>query len=81
MTIKIILFAGLRDLIGHQSISVQLPHSCSVKALLQELKNQFPTAENLINRSSIAVNHEYAEDDFIISENDEIAIIPPVSGG
>jgi molybdopterin converting factor small subunit len=35
----------------------------------------------LIARSAIAVNHDYAEDGTAISEGDELALIPPVSGG
>ncbi len=40
-----------------------------------------PSLAGLIERCAVAVNHEYATDDTALSAGDEVAIIPPVSGG
>jgi len=51
-----------------------------VRDFKQLLIDKFPKLSNQ-NNFSIAVNMEYATDDIMLQENDEIALIPPVSGG
>jgi len=47
---------------------------------LIELKTNYPKLKD-IKSLLVAVNSEYAESNLVLSENDEIALIPPVSGG
>ncbi len=52
----------------------------TVDALRQALNERYPSLRN-IRSLMIAVNNAYAEDSLSIGESDEIALIPPVSGG
>jgi molybdopterin converting factor subunit 1 len=81
MTITVKFFAAMRDLAGDESATVELPDGATVGDLRRELGKQLPLARTLLNRSGIAVNQEIAENDKPIQPSDEVAAIPPVSGG
>jgi molybdopterin converting factor small subunit len=49
--------------------------------LRRALAERYPALAPLLERSAIAVNHDFADDSSILRESDEIAVIPPVSGG
>ncbi len=53
----------------------------SVRELRELLKNKYPELSHLIDRMRLAVNEEYVDEDYTISERDVVALIPPVSGG
>lgn len=80
MKYKINLFGITRDIVGGQTMEVEMSLPADVQAILAKLKTDYPTL-NDIKSLLVAVNSEYAESDLILSENDEIALIPPVSGG
>jgi molybdopterin converting factor subunit 1 len=75
------LFAVFRDTLGTDLIAVELPAGSTVSDLRQELFHRWPTLRNLLERSAIAINQEYASDHHVLSSGDEAALIPPVSGG
>lgn len=75
---RVLLFAALRDAAG-PSVEVSLPAGATVRELRAELARVLPAA--LLARSAIAVNHEYADDSREVRAGDEVAVIPPVSGG
>ena len=81
MTIRVKLFAAMRDLTGDETVEVELPDGATVGDLRRELAKQLPLARSLLNRSAIAVNHDVAENDRVLAATDECAAIPPVSGG
>jgi len=75
---KIILFASIKDDFGSNKIDINDPELKFVKDLRNALKEKYDlNTENCM----VAVNMEYVRDDFPINNNDEIAFIPPVSGG
>jgi molybdopterin converting factor subunit 1 len=76
--VRVLLFAALRDAAG-PTVEVNLPAGATVRALRAELARVLPSA--LLARSAIAVNHEYADDSCEVRAGDEVAVIPPVSGG
>jgi molybdopterin converting factor subunit 1 len=76
--VRVLLFAALRDAAG-PSVEVSLPAGATVRELRAELARVLPAA--LLARSAIAVNHEYADDSREVRAGDEVAVIPPVSGG
>ena len=80
MKISILFFGITTDLVGENSILYSIPESISITELKELLKSDYPNLKN-INDFAIAVNEEYANDSFIINDNDIVAIIPPVSGG
>ena len=81
MTVQVLLFAGLRDLVGSETVTVELIPDATIADLRQMLAINYPELAALANRSQVAVNYEFAENDRIIQKTDELALIPPVSGG
>ncbi len=79
---EILLFGIAKDIVGESRLLLEGEHSevVSVGQLKQFLKRKFPGFTNLTS-FAVAVNSEYAADDVPLGRNDEIAIIPPVSGG
>lgn len=79
---EVLLFGIAKDIVGDSQIqfseSDKIPGSVSeLKQMISETYPEFGTLSSL----AVAVNSEYAEDDVSLDRNDEIAIIPPVSGG
>jgi sulfur-carrier protein len=81
LTQTVKLFARLRDLAGAELVSVSLPHLATVADLRNRLAAEFPALGPLVARSAVAVNAELAADETPIHAGDEIAVLPPVSGG
>jgi molybdopterin converting factor subunit 1 len=80
MKIQLLFFGITTDLVGEHTLQFQLAENASVKELKKALIAQFSALKNL-NEFAIAVNEDYVENDFILNNNDVVAIIPPVSGG
>ena len=76
MEVSIRLFAGLRELAGSDSLQIELADGASVADALAALSGQIDASGCLL-----AVNREYADDDVVLAAGDELALIPPVSGG
>ena len=69
-----------RDLIGQNRLSVSLPDGSRVSDLMALLRDQYPALTG-VKSVLVAVNSEYAEPGTLLNPSDEIALIPPVSGG
>ena len=80
MKYTINLFGITRDIVGSNITEIETNQSADVQAVLGVLKTKYPKLKD-IKSLLVAVNSEYAESDLMVSENDEIALIPPVSGG
>jgi molybdopterin converting factor subunit 1 len=78
-TIRVRLFARFRDVAGADTIDV--PAAPNVAELRRQVAEIYPELAGLLARSAVAVNGEFADDDVSLSPGDEVAIIPPVSGG
>lgn len=72
-------FGITRDILGGREVDFEMEGK-KVAELRSELMARFPELKSL-NSMFIAVNNTYASDDLVLSEMDEIALIPPVSGG
>jgi len=72
-------FGVTKDILGARETVVNL-EGATVGSLRNSLRDRYPSLAGL-KSLMIAVNNTYAEDDFPIGESDEIALIPPVSGG
>lgn len=81
MTLTVLLFAAARDIAGTDSIAVELPDAATVADLRAELVRRVPALAGLLAKSAVAVNQDFAEGGLFLEPNDEVAIIPPVSGG
>lgn len=80
MEIKVLAFGIAKDIFGGQSIQIMLGEAADIATLKTLLEQQYPQLKELASYM-IAVNDEYAYANTVIQPGDEIAIIPPVSGG
>ncbi|MBS1545367.1 MAG: MoaD/ThiS family protein [Bacteroidetes bacterium] len=80
MKIKIVAFGIAKDILHQKGMTIDLAESKTLGALRELLYDQFPEFEKL-KSLKFAVGDEYRTDDFHLREGDEVAIIPPVSGG
>jgi len=80
MKIKILAFGISKDIFGSSSVALELANDSTVYNLKYLLEHQYPRLQQLASYM-VAVNNEYALPGDTIHERDEIAIIPPVSGG
>jgi molybdopterin synthase sulfur carrier subunit len=70
-----------KDLCQRESIDLDLAPDATIADLRRALASRIPPVSTLLGSSVFAVNTQYAEDEFPLTEGDEVACIPPVSGG
>ena len=81
MRIAILTFARLRELVGAPRLERDVPDGATVEAVWQALAAEFPAAAPYRASLSAAVNASYARFPTPVAEGDEVAFLPPVSGG
>jgi len=81
MNITIKFFAGVAEAAGKKEHVLTIDKSPTVQEVVDLLIKEIPQAKDILKRSMVSINHDYAKLEQVITENDEIAIIPPVSGG
>lgn len=80
MKVNVKFFALGRELVGNNNLEIELGESDNVKNLVERLQNEHPKFKEL-KSFLVAVNMEYADMEKSLNDGDEVAIIPPVSGG
>lgn len=80
ITINILAFGVTKEIFGKDELTLALSEDSTATDLKNKLETKFPRLKELASYL-IAINNEYAKDDCTISQKDEIALIPPVSGG
>lgn len=80
MKIQVIAFGIAKDILGSNQLELELHPTATVSDLKKKLTETFPEFTKLASLS-VAINTSYAKEDQKISPQDEIVIIPPVSGG
>ncbi|MFQ5879945.1 MAG: molybdopterin converting factor subunit 1 [Dehalococcoidia bacterium] len=81
MTTKVLFFAGLYGRTGVRETTVELPQGSTVSELYQGLCQRFPGLADYRLNLLYAVNAEYVTASYLLHDGDEVAFIPPVSGG
>ncbi|MBE7471261.1 MAG: molybdopterin converting factor [Anaerolineae bacterium] len=81
MKVTVKLFARLRELVGTHSIERQVIENGTVADLIQLLQAEFPKLIEVFPRTVVSVNREFAERETRLTDGDEVAFFPPVSGG
>jgi molybdopterin synthase catalytic subunit len=81
MRITVKLFAILRDRAGAGELPLELPADATVQSACSEIVKKLPEIRELLPKVAFAVNREYVKSDAILYEGDELALLPPVSGG
>lgn len=81
MQLHILTFGIARDIVGSASIRLEVDTTTiTASQLKQQLSREYPELNNLASYM-LAINSNFAADNDPVSEGDEVAIIPPVSGG
>ncbi len=79
--IKILFFATLRDRAGTKSFELDVPAETTVQALKSLVVENYPGLRETMDTVVISINREFAFDESLVTENAEVAMFPPVSGG
>ena len=79
--VKVLCFAQLRDRLGSSELTHLLPVGATGRELIRALSQRNPIIGPLLDVSRLAVNAEYVQIDTQLHDGDEVAVIPPVSGG
>ncbi|MEM9657236.1 MAG: MoaD/ThiS family protein [Planctomycetota bacterium] len=81
MIVQVRLFAAARELIGADQLAVPLENEATVAQHRLAIWGADERLNQLVDSSLFAINSQYACSETAIAEGDEVALIPPVSGG
>jgi molybdopterin converting factor subunit 1 len=81
MRVNVLYFGALKDLFGLEQQALEVPDSVTVDALLSLLRARTSKQSDLWRTLAVAVNRDYAGRSTVLREGDEVALLPPVSGG
>lgn len=81
MTIKLRFFAALRERAGASETTREISEPTTVGALWEKLRRERASLGDYSGPVRFAVNQEYVDKEYPVQDNDEVAFIPPVSGG
>src|SRR5438067_52425 len=81
MRVTVRLFAGLREAVGERAVQLELPSGATARAALEELCAAYPASAGRAARVVFALNRDYVAAETPLTDGDELALIPPVSGG
>jgi molybdopterin converting factor subunit 1 len=79
--ITALFFAHYQDIVGGHEQTVSVPDGCTVAEFAQGLEGQYPGLAGLMTHGRVAVNAEFADGDMVLHDADEVAWMPPMSGG
>jgi len=81
MRVKVLFFGMLKELAGKSADDVELHTGARVRDVLGYYESQFPELKKFLPSVALAVNQQYAGPETALNANDEVALLPPVSGG
>lgn len=81
MRVHVLFFGILKDVIGRHSDVLELPQNSSVTDLIAHYEMNVPKLKQLLPSLAISINQHYATPDTKLKPDDEVALLPPVSGG
>ncbi len=81
MKVRVRLFASFREAVGAGTLAWEAPDGASVSDVVAALRERYPGLGPAAEKALLAVNQEYVGGDLKLHDGDELALIPPVSGG
>ena len=81
ITVRCRFFATFADLVGRDTFDLELPDSATVADAVQALRTALERGDRLPLAPMAAVNYEHAGPERGLSQGDELALLPPLSGG
>jgi molybdopterin synthase catalytic subunit/molybdopterin synthase sulfur carrier subunit len=80
-SVKVLAFAGARDVVGAGAFDLALADPCTTEELLGQVCARYPGLTPYRTSLRVAVNGSYALPGDLVSAGDEVALLPPVAGG
>jgi molybdopterin synthase catalytic subunit len=81
MQVRVLFFGILKDLAGRSSDTLSLPDHASAADVVSHYQQRLSANKGIFNSIAISVNQEYAQPEMKLHSGDEVALLPPVSGG
>jgi molybdopterin converting factor subunit 1 len=81
MQVRLLFFGMLKEVTGREAVRLELPEGSRVSDLLEHYAASRPELQPYYDVIAVAVNQEYSEAGAVLKDGDEVALIPPVSGG
>jgi len=81
MNLRVQFFSRLRELAGVSEMKLEVPDGTKVGALLEILYSRTPTLREWDKSILVAAGVEFVARDYVLSEGEEVSIMPPVQGG
>ena len=81
MQVTVKLFGSIREAAGAKELAVVVPEGSTVADLRALLARDHPSFEEMADRLRVSVNYEIVRGNSALAEGDEVAFLPPVSGG
>lgn len=81
MRVRVLFFGMLKDLAGKSGDTLDLPDGATVRDLLERCETRLPRLRESLPSLAVAVNQQYAGAETKLNSDDEVALLPPVSGG
>ncbi len=81
MQVRVLFFGVLKDVMGQEGEAVTLPDVAKISDLVEKYAGRVPKLRELIPSIAVSLNREYASPEARLKDGDEVALLPPVSGG
>ena len=81
MNVDVKLFGAVREAVGAKVLTLEVAQGCRVAELREQLAREHPVFDDFGDRIAVSVNLEIASHDAVLCDGDEVAFLPPVSGG
>lgn len=79
--VKVLFFGMLKDIVGRAEEQIELDEGARLESVFERYARQFPKLSGLASSVVLACNHQFCDRSQVVSDGDEIAFLPPVSGG
>ena len=81
MRVQVLFFGVLRDLVGQASESLELDDDATVADVIEHYQSRIPKIREMLPSLALSVNQHYSGAGAVLGDGDEVALLPPVSGG
>ena len=81
ITIRVVLFGHLKDVFPRGEATISLPQGATAADAARALATRDGRLSDLLTKTRVAVREEFASPDTVLQDGDEVAFLPPMSGG
>ncbi len=74
-------FASARDIVGKKDLEMEIENNSKVEDVMETIFKEYPELEEMEDQLLISVNKDRTEKNELLKDGDEIAVMPPVTGG